>query len=214
MKYKCYSLLILMILLFSSCNPVEDNDAEDDTTAEKPVIYLYPEETMDVSVELNYDGVLTYTYPSYNESWEVTAFPDGKLISKEDGREYSYLFWEGVSNHNWNFNEGFVVSGEDTEEFLIQKLNYMGLQPVEYNEFITYWVPRMKDNNYNLISFQEEEYVTVAELVIRPEPDSILRVFMTYKSLEEPIVIEEQHLRGFERKGFTVIEWGGLEIVD
>ena len=35
---------------------------------------------------------------------------------------------------------------------------------------------------------------------------------MTYKQLENPITIEEQELVTSERKGFTVVEWGGTEI--
>ena len=29
----------------------------------KPVLYLYPTTTMDLSVSLDYEGTLTYTYP-------------------------------------------------------------------------------------------------------------------------------------------------------
>lgn len=50
---------------------------------------------------------------------------------------------------------------------------------------------------------------TAALLSITPEPDSILRVFMVYKPLDQYAEIEEQILPGFERKGFAVVEWGG-----
>ena len=105
--------------------------------------------------------------------------------------------------------KGFVVKGEDTVLFLQEKLAYMGLLPREYNEFIVYWVPRMQNNAYNFITFQEEAYTEIAELIINPEPDSILRVYMTYIPLDEPIEIEEQVLKPFTREGFAVIEWGG-----
>ena len=39
-----------------------------------------------------------------------------------------------------------------------------------------------------------------------------MRVFMAYKELEEPIEIEEPAIVPFERKGFTVVEWGGAEV--
>ena len=32
--------------------------------AKKPVLYLYPTRTMDLSVSLDYEGTLTYTYPT------------------------------------------------------------------------------------------------------------------------------------------------------
>ena len=178
----------------------------------KPVIYLYPEETTDISVELDYDGKLTVTYPAYNEGWKVTAEPDGTLTNNADGREYSYLFWEGEGYGEMDFSEGFVVKGEDTVSFLQDKLSAMGMTPKEYNEFIVYWLPYMQDNAYNLISFQWENYEESAKLNITPEPDHILRVFMAFKAIDKPVVVPEQKLPVLEREGFTVVEWGGTEV--
>jgi hypothetical protein len=105
-----------------------------------------------------------------------------------------------------------VIEGKDTTEFLQEKLEYMGLTPSEYNEFIVYWMPRMEDNKYNLIYFAEDEYESLAKLTIEPEPDNIIRVLMVFKALDNPINIEEQELKPNERSGFTVVEWGGTEI--
>ena len=88
----------------------------------------------------------------------------------------------------------------------------MGLTPGEYNEFIVYWLPKMETNEYNLISFQGNAYTDRAELIITPEPDSILRVFMAFQALDKPIDIPEQTLEQFERTGFCVIEWGGTQV--
>ncbi|MDD4163838.1 MAG: hypothetical protein PHD46_02595 [Eubacteriales bacterium] len=180
--------------------------------AEKPVIYLYPTEEMDVSVKLYFEGDLFCTYPDYNDGWNVTARPDGTLINKADGKEYSYLFWEGYSDTEYDMSRGFVVKGAETAAFLQEKLSYLGLTPREYNEFIVYWLPKMQDNEYNLITFQGEAYTDNAVLDISPQPDSILRVFMAYKPLDEYVEIEEQELNTFKREGFTVIEWGGTSV--
>lgn len=157
----------------------------------KPVIYLYPTTQTDVSVKLELQGKLTCTYPEYNNGWNVTANPDGTLINKADGREYSYLYWEGKGNSNWDLSKGFVVKGEDTVKFLQEKLEYLGLTARELNEFIVYWLPLMKDNRYNLITFQTAIYENNAKLHITPEPDSILRVFMAYKALDKYVGIPE-----------------------
>lgn len=183
--------------------------SQDEMRAAKPVIYLYPAETMDVEVRLDYAGELNCTWPAYEEGWQVTASPDGRIINKADGREYSYLFWEGTDHNDYDMSKGFVVKGEDTAEFLQEKLALLGLLPKEYNEFIVYWLPRLVENPYNLITFQAEAYTDAARLTILPEPDSILRIFMVYQPLEEPVSVEEPQLTGFERKGFTVVEWGG-----
>lgn len=134
------------------------------------------------------------------------------MINIEDGREYSYLYWEGRSKEEWEMSEGFVVKGEDTKEFLQEKLEYMGLTAKEYNEFIVYWLPKLQENKYNLIYFAGEEYDENAKLEITPTPDSILRVMMVYKPLDKPIEIKEQKLEKWERKGFAVVEWGGTEV--
>lgn len=182
----------------------------------KPVIYLYPQEKQDVKVQLNYQGEIIADYPVYDKQikgWSVTAYPDGKLINHKDNSEYSYLFWEGKPDKkiDWDLSNGFIVKGEDTKEFLQDKLSQIGLTPKEYNEFIVYWFPLMQNNKYNLIHFAGEQYTNTAPLTINPKPDSTLRVFMVYKPLEKPVEIKEQKLENFNRKGFTVVEWGGTK---
>ncbi|MDR1564866.1 MAG: hypothetical protein LBS74_07920 [Oscillospiraceae bacterium] len=145
-----FILAFAMILSTSACkNPFKkeqstsscENSSNEEQTYAKPVIYLYPEETMDVTVKLKFKGSLSCTWPQFDNKtggWQVTAHPDGSLINKADGQEYSYLFWEGEANAEYDFSSGFVVSGEDTAEFLREKLAFMGLIPKEYNEFIVY----------------------------------------------------------------------------
>lgn len=185
--------------------------SSDEPLTEKPVIYLYPEQETTVSVSLDYAGTLTATYPAYEDGWTVTAEPDGTLYD-ENGDEYSYLFWEGENNTDYDFSKGFCVAGADTADFLRKKLAEIGLTPREYNEFIVYWLPKMQENPYNLISFQSERYTDTAKLDIDPEPDSVLRVFMAWKPLHRPQNIEPQTFTPFARDGFTVVEWGGCEV--
>ena len=179
--------------------------------AAKPVIYLYPEEETAVHVTLDYDGTLTAAWPAYEGGWDVTARPDGTLTAA-DGSEYTYLFWEGVSDTAYDFSAGFCVAGEDTGEFLRDTLAEIGLTPREYNEFIVYWLPKMQDNAYNLIAFQTDCYTDSARLTIDPQPDSMLRVFMAWKPLDEPQEIAPQTFAPFAREGFTVVEWGGAAV--
>lgn len=217
-------ILALCASTFFGCTPepeeTETTEEPSETTTHicevypvtaKPVVYLYPEKETEVSVKLDYKGTLTCTYPKYQNGWHVIARPDGTLTNLADGKEYSYLFWEGVDGARYDMRRGYCVKGEDTAEFLQEILAKMGLTPKEYNEFIVYWLPRMEHNPYNLITFQGEAYTDIAPLTITPAPDSLLRVFMVYKPLTEPIEVEEPEIEPFVREGFTVIEWGGSE---
>ena len=199
-------LVVACLLALSGCGRPK--------APEKPVIYLYPEEETKVSVKLDFNGELTSTYPAYENGWNVIAQPDGTLTDPETGREYYCLFWEGITYADYDLSEGFVVAGEDTEEFLEASLQKLGLTDQEANEFIIYWLPRMEHNAYNLISFQGAAYTESAVLTIDPAPDTLLRVFMVFKPLAEPIEIPAQELTAPERTGFTAVEWGGAEIIE
>ncbi|MCP4439677.1 MAG: hypothetical protein GY810_12100 [Aureispira sp.] len=180
----------------------------------KPIIYLYPEETTTINVKLAYQGTLTTTYPKYNTSkgWAVEAQPNGTLLDASTQKEYYGLYWEGESYWPYDLSTGFVVKGENSADFLDKKLAQLGLSRREANEFIVYWLPQLEKNNYNLIHFAQEDYRALAQLEISPQPETLLRVFMVFRALDQSIDIIEQDLPTVERKGFTVVEWGGTEL--
>lgn len=214
-KYVLKRLAVFVVIVLAAAALVftltyRENDPCEMIVA-KPVIYLYPEAVTEVEVTLDVDGELVSTWPAYEDGWTVTAQPDGTLTD-EGGNEYSYLFWDAYSGMEWDFSEGFCVSGADTGEFLRQILSDMGLTAKEYNEFIVYWLPLMQKNPYNLISFQGELYEESARLTITPQPDSVLRVFMAWKPVEESVALAAQTFEPFVRDGFTVVEWGGCEV--
>ena len=191
---------------------VEASDWQPDPNAAyKPVIYLYPEAETEVSVKLFLDGKLTCTYPAYNTGWKVTAAPNG-ILTDAKGQTYSYLYWEGETNAQWDMTKGFCVKGEDTAAFLEKALAMLGLNRREANEFIVYWLPLMEQNPYNFVSFQTDTYTDAAKLYIEPAPDALIRVFMVWQASDTSIKLPEQELTAPERSGFTVVEWGGTEI--
>ena len=205
-KLFCLCLALLCIVSLTGCRLFDEPVA-----AEKPVIYLYPTAETDITVTLDYDGVLTHTYPAYEDGWRVTASPDGTLRDAA-GREYYCLFWEGEGGAEYDFSRGFCVAGRDTAAFLEDALRQLGLTDQEANEFLIYWLPRMEGNAYNLIAFQTERYTDSAALHIDPAPDSLLRVFMAWQALDKPVELPAQNLPAFTRTGFTVVEWGGAQV--
>lgn len=161
MKWKSCMMALLVLLTFTACTPQEE-----EAVSAKPVIYLYPEQETDVTVQLDHDGPLTATYPAYEAGWNIHAKPDGTLIDPETGRMYYCLFWEGVTETEYDFSEGFCVAGADMADFLEQALAELGLTEREANEFLIYWLPQMEGNAYNLMAFQTEAYTDHARLTI------------------------------------------------
>ena len=179
----------------------------------KPVIYLYPTEPTVCSVKVSLQGRLTCTYPAHGtDGWQnFTAHPDGTLVFP-DGKSYYCLYWEGNTDTAADLSNGFCIKGEDTAAFLEQALAELGLNEREANEFIIYWLPKLQENPYNVISFDASVYESLAELSVTPAPDSLLRVFMTAKGSDTYVELAPQTLVPFDRHGFAVVEWGGTLI--
>lgn len=180
----------------------------------KPIIYIYPTDTTDVQVKLDYDGKITTTYPKLPiEGWNVTAYPDGTLID-ENKKQFYALYWEGIPTAPLTIPDGFVVSKVETVNFLEENLAKLGLNARESNEFIIFWLPVLEKNEFNLIHFSNEAYLNQAKLIISPTPETIIRIAMVFQGLDKAIEFPAQDLSPLEktRKGFTVVEWGGQEL--
>ena len=175
----------------------------------KPVIYLYPEEKLELVVEIPTVDFTT-TYPFYKGGWNVVASPDGTLVDKNN-REYNYLYREGYTNYHVDLSEGFVVSKDKYIDFLEDKLAYVGLSDKEACDFISYWLPLMNEYDYCLVSFQKD-YGEKVKIEYSVEPNNELVVFTAIQGLDEPIQVVEQDLssyKDFVREGFVSVEWGG-----
>jgi hypothetical protein len=180
----------------------------DPNVSYKPIIYIYPKEDMDLTIKLKNEKDLLYTYPKYKESWNVRVSKDGNIYDYDTKRNYYGLYWEGIDNYKLNMDEGFVVKGKDSVKFLEEKLEILGLNEYEINEFIIYWIDKLESNEYNFISFRNEKDINMP-LEFSKQPDTLIRIMMDFKSLDKPIKVKEQQLTKIERKGFTIVEWGG-----
>ena len=179
----------------------------------KPIIYLYPKSDKEkIRVKLDKPENLTCTYPKYKNEWNIVANRNGDIFDEKTGKKYYALYWEGKDKNKVEFKDGFVVKGEDSAQFLEEKLEILGLNERESEEFIVYWLPILERNKYNLIRFQTKEEIEKGMgLNITPKPDTIIRIMMTFKPLKTRIEIPEQKLEKIERQGFTVVEWGGIK---
>jgi len=208
----------------------------------KPVVYLYSEKPTDIHLSFLSSVSLNTQIPFYNNGWFVKAQPDGRLTdlqpqytdcSKIDslkfGSEYAnnscktnnypYIYWSGKSLENSypKAEGGWVVERKNLKIFMDQKLKEIGLTEKESNDMTSYWIPKMNEKNspYYRISFlttkQMNEFVPMN---VRPVPDSVLRVFLDFKPLNSKPIVDPipQQFGKFNRHGFTLVEWGGLNL--
>lgn len=181
----------------------------------KPVIYLYPEDTIDVSVEVLPKGDFTFTYPPIENGWNFTCAPNGTI--SDEHSTYPYLFWESkqeVKQAFFNPEEGAIVPGNEAVAYLEKQLTAFGMTSTERADFITYWGPilQTKTNLYIYLLFNEE-CDAFASLKINPTPESIARFYVLWTEVPSNYspALKPQMVPVHQRNGFSVLEWGGVE---
>lgn len=192
---------------------VHPSTATMEIIVDKPVIYLYPETVQNFEISVDPVGAFTFTYPTYNNGWNGTMYPGGKL--EIAGEQYRYLFWESKQNVqpiNAQETEGFAVESANVTSFLETTLTAVGFTAEERTDFITFWAPRMIQHNQVFVHFhQDTDCDQFAALNITPTPDHQHRFYMSWGPLEGNLNPTPQELTPFTREGFTAIEWGGQE---
>jgi len=103
------------------------------------------------------------------------------------------------------------VAQKEVHNFLIEKLAKLGLNAKETADFIEFWEPKMQGSPYYLIGFYGNAVMNqLAPFSISPKPEALIRILMDFQPLAKPIKVQGYEIRTPERKGFTVVEWGGV----
>lgn len=189
----------------------------------KPVVYLYSSVPIQAKVKVEPKGEFTFTYPKYDDCWEVNISAENQLSIKGSERTYPYLFWEAESYElNYSFvngkMSGFIVESDSAVSFLSDACSRIGLNATESTDLITYWGPILQEKNYAFIQFLvDEEYAEkIASIDIDPAPQTMCRVYLLCSLLDDSALgvdVVPQTFNKFERDGFIVVEWGG-SIID
>ncbi|MDX1765475.1 MAG: hypothetical protein R3313_00825 [Candidatus Saccharimonadales bacterium] len=177
----------------------------------KPVIYLYPEAATSIDVVVGAD--VTKSDPFYGEGWyNVAALPSGQLFY--NGQGYDSLFWDGTGHGRYPVvDSGFIVPNDQVEATLWTHLDKLGLNQEESEDFMEYWLPLMPDDPYvRLTWFDTPMMEKLAPLYLSQQPDTLIRIFLDFEGLDQPVELPVQKLYSPERNDFTVVEWGGLLI--
>jgi len=188
---------------------------------DKPVIYAYNQTSLGFSLKLNTACNLLFTYPKYEDIWNINIAKNGML--KSNNKEYPYLFWEGKLNDltfkdENNALKGNPIKKENVVNFLEKSLSNLGLNAREQTDFITFWAPRMIQHNEVFVQFLiDDDYDVISTMEITPKPDHIRRIYLLYTAMENIPTETKLQQQDFDfapldRSGFTIIEWGGSEI--
>lgn len=183
----------------------------------KPVVYLYPQSVQSVKVELHVDGQLTTTYPRLGKdhAWTVKAGPTGELFDPQTEKRYPYLFWEAKRSSSFTIDtaQAFCVSHQGAERFLEDAADKFALNEKERTDFVTYWLPALENNKFSLVQFlSAAEYDRYATMTVTPKPDCVNRLFMIFQGVNSLVKTGSPALAQLDRKGFTVVEWGGSNL--
>ena len=178
----------------------------------KPAIYLYPKQKTQINVKIAPKGPVTLTIPNYPKNgWNVTAYPSGKIES--NGNVFPYLYYEAQIPDNLLTKEknGYVVEYKNLESLFQTLLPKLGLNEKEKNEFSDYWLKVLPASPFYFVGVVSTQTLDgVSPLNISPKPQTIIRVGLYFEPLTEKIAVSEPKFFDTARKGFTVVEWGGL----
>jgi hypothetical protein len=208
-------------------------DEEPRFEVKKPVIYCYSDKDLNFELSVKAKGSLSFVYPPMlpNEKWSL-QIKENQLYDFTTDLAYPYLFWESqqyeahYQTASVNDYKGDVISYQDVYwgdivartdllTYLDTSLTEIGFSDREKIDFITFWVPQMKQYDYCLVQFLfDKECEQFATYDITPKPDKVNRVYMLYSGFEQAPYIRNipKPLKKMERKGFYLVDWGGVNI--
>jgi len=172
----------------------------------KPAVYLYPVERTDIDVRLSVNGIIDQSDPAYQSGWHVKADPSGLIDNR-----YEYLFYEARLKQLALPQEGWVVEYRSLNAWFDTILIKLGLNEKEKNHFKEYWLRELPVSGYYEIKLLETAFLKEhMALLINPQPDTLIRLNFHFRPLQKSMPIKAPVIIEPVRKGFTVVEWGGL----
>jgi len=175
--------------------------------AYKPNIYLYPEETMELDVDILFPhgGEIIESVPEYGDGWHITVEPSGII----DG-QYDCLFYESLQPDYGQYDAGWTVAREELEDFFRNNMAQTAFIEAEIDDFIEYWIPLLTDFPYYAIYPQyNDELDQMIQLEFSTQPQSLIRLIYSVRGLQDNnLNLQQPAIPPFARYGFTVTEWG------
>jgi hypothetical protein len=182
----------------------------------KPAVYLYPQTKQLINVQVFPKGELIHTDPPYQpgKGWTVNANPTGALFTMNDQPiTNNYLYYESklFDSEIQKPQKGWVIRPNELENLLNRILPQLGLNQKEQQDFMDYWLTKLPDSPYYFVGLIEKPQRDYLEtLKVTPAPETSIRFSLFFEMLDSPKVVEEPTINTPERKGYTLVDWGGL----
>lgn len=173
---------------------------------DKPNIYLYPDSTINICVELEFPqgGEVIKSIPDYNKNWCISIDSLGIIDNK-----YDYLFYESIQPDVWQYETGWCIEKDSLKNFFETNMKSYNFSDREIKDFISYWIPKLTDYKYYKIYPQYNSQINnVIQLKFSIQPDNIFRLFYGIIGSDECIQINKPEINRINRSGFSVVEWG------
>lgn len=178
----------------------------------KPAIYLYPQSTIPVSVKINPLGRVKLTIPPYPfNGWNVLASPNGQILSQ--GKQFDYLYYEAEipDEKIEKPTKGYVTQKKELSNLLSTILPQLGLNSKEESQFVDYWAGVLPDAPYYFVGIVPVSNLdSISPLIITPKPQTSIRVTLYFEPLDAPRDVIAPEFPKIVRRGFTMVEWGGI----
>jgi hypothetical protein len=190
----------------SDCHSCKDGCVDYPEIAFKPNIYLYPEQTAQLSVRLDLapGSQIIASVPDYGSGWTVNVAPSSLIDS-----EYDYLFYETTVNDVFQRDAGWAVAGDGAMEWFADALAAYGFEAAEIEDFVDQWEGNLPEASWYRVFPQLDDTISrTVGLQIAPPPDSVRRLWFLVECAEDCADLAEPAIPAFERKGFTAVEWG------
>ncbi len=179
----------------------------------KPNIYLYSsnEEAYKATIFVEPSEWITESIPVYNPltGWKA-EINNGSLNGCED-----YLFYEAVvPDKGFELEKGHLVNSDRMEEELRSLMKDYGFSKAETDDFTEYWIKQLStDTDYVFYPQKTEIVERIMPINSDISFDSYYRLWfyiIPYKPDSNIKWIQKKDIVPIERKGRTLIEWGGL----
>lgn len=170
-------------------------------------LYLYPETDFYVRVNLDIRGALLRSAPAYKKGWYVYSSKKSTINYEYDDLSYEADFEKmpQLSAGSW------VVAREELQVWFDGHLLAFGLSVFEAQRFKELWLPRLNRSPYYEIGFVSRGFLDENDtLTVVPRPETLIRLVFYFIPLAEEKAFAPPVVSAPQRRGFTVVEAGGI----